>query len=241
MPRGDLKDTVSIDKAIFKKILKLKGYKMRDLYEIIQTLDSDYICSDRTLKRSLDNGTIRSVYLNKIAKKINVDPRFLSGDIYKYNSKYSTRNINYYYRDIDKFPYSREAYDKIRQQNIKAHLSSIFALFEISYEQFERLDFETQYNLQHDLFEAISTILGRYFKVDALGNKEMYGLEQILINLESYRETYYEHQYADTTLRERFSANPPDGYSRDDIKNMTPDELITLDMDIQLVAIDDNK
>ena len=88
MPRGDLKDTVSIDKAIFKKILKLKGYKMKNLYEIIQTLDSDYICSDRTLKRSLDNGTIRYVYLNKIAKKINVDPRFLSGYIYKYNSKY---------------------------------------------------------------------------------------------------------------------------------------------------------
>ena len=241
MPRGDLKDTVSIDKAIFKKILKLKGYKMKNLYEIIQTLDSDYICSDRTLKRSLDNGTIRSVYLNKIAKKINVDPRFLSGDIYKYNSKYSTRNINYYYRDIDKFPYSREAYDKIRQQDIKAHLSCIFALFEISYEQFERLDFETQYNLQHDLFKTISTILGRYFKVDVLSNKEMYGLEQILIDLESYRETYYEHQYADTTLRERFSANPPDGYSRDDIKNMTPDELITLDMDIQWAAIDDHK
>lgn len=241
MPRGDLKDTVSIDKAIFKKILKLKGYKMKNLYEIIQTLDSDYICSDRTLKRSLDNGTIRSVYLNKIAKKINVDPRFLSGDIYKYNSKYSTRNINYYYRDIDKFPYSREAYDKIRQQDIKAHLSCIFALFEISYEQFERLDFETQYNLQHDLFKTISTILGRYFKVDALSNKEMYGLEQILNDLESYRETYYEHQYADTTLRERFSANPPDGYSRDDIKNMTPDELITLDMDIQWAAIDDHK
>ena len=241
MPRGDLKDTVSIDKAIFKKILKLKGYKMKNLYEIIQTLDSDYICSDRTLKRSLDNGTIRYVYLNKIAKKINVDPRFLSGYIYKYNSKYSTRNINYYYRDIDKFPYSREAYDKIRQQDIKAHLSCIFALFEISYEQFERLDFETQYNLQHDLFKTISTILGRYFKVDALGNKEMYGLEQILIDLESCRETYYEHQYADTTLRERFSANPPDGYSRDDIKNMTPDELITLDMDIQWAAIDDHK
>ena len=145
----------------------------------------------------------------------------LTGYIYKYNSKYSTRNINYYYRDIDKFPYSREAYDKIRQQDIKAHLSCIFALFEISYEQFERLDFETQYNLQHDLFKTISTILGRYFKVDALGNKEMYGLEQILIDLESCRETYYEHQYADTTLRERFSANPPDGYSRDDIKNMT--------------------
>ena len=241
MPRGDLKDTVSIDKAIFKIILKLKGYKMKNLYEIIQTLDSDYICSDRTLKRSLDNGTIRSVYLNKIAKKINVDPRFLSGDIYKYNSKYSTRNINYYYRDIDKFPYSREAYDKIRQQDIKAHLSCIFALFEISYEQFERLDFETQYNLQHDLFKTISTILGRYFKVDVLSNKEMYGLEQILIDLESYRETYYEHQYADTTLRERFSANPPDVYSRDDIKNMTPDELITLDMDIQWAAIDDHK
>ena len=79
MPRGDLKDTVSIDKAIFKKILKLKGYKMKNLYEIIQTLDSDYICSDRTLKRSLDNGTIRSVYLNKIAKKINFLAIFIYG------------------------------------------------------------------------------------------------------------------------------------------------------------------
>lgn len=241
MPRGALKDTVSIDRDIFKKILKLKGYKMKDLSEIIQPSDPEYICSERTLSRSLNKGIIRSVYLNKIAKKINVDPRFLSGDIYKYNSKYSTHNINYYYRDIDKFPYSREAYDKIRQQDIKAHLSSMFALFEISYEQFESLDFETQYNLQHDLFEAISTILGRYFKVDALGNKEMYGLEQILIDLESYRESFYEHQYADTTLRERFSANPPDGYSRDDIKNMPPDELITLDMDIQWATIDDNK
>lgn len=238
MPRKKIKETTFINETIFKRIIKLKGYNIKTL-TAENPKNTDYICSERTLRRALKScdHQIRTCYLEAFAKKINVDPRYLSGEIY--DKLYSYAGIECYCRDIQKYPYSRKEYDKIRQQNIKAHLSSILSLFEISYEQFERLGFEEQYNLQHDLFETISNILPRYFKVDAFGNKEMYGLSKIINDLESYKENYYEQQYANTTLREHFLKKPPKGYSVTQIKEMTADQLLDLDRYIQWSTLDD--
>lgn len=226
MPRNKIKKTTPINETIFKRIIKIKGYNIKTLTD---ANPEDIICSERTLRRALKSSDhqMRTCYLDAFAKKINVDPRYLSGEIYE--RSYSYVGIEYYCRDIDKYPYSRKEYDKICQQNIRFHLSSILSLFEISYEQFENLNFEEQYNLQHDLFESISGILSRYFKVDAFGSKEMYGLYKIIADLESYKEDYDMQQYADTTLREHFFQHPPMGYSVTQIKKMTANQLLDLD------------
>ena len=67
----------------------------------------------------------------------------------------------------------------------------------------------------------------------------MYGLSEIIVDLDSYRENYYEHQYADTTLRKRFLKQPPNGYSVTQIKEMTAEQLLDLDRYIQWSTLDD--
>ena len=88
-------------------------------------------------------------------------------------------------------------------------------------------------SLQHELFRSIIPIIRKYFKQDGYGNKTMPNLEKILFDLEDFRDNYYEHLYADSMLREKYINNPPLGTSKKQIQNMTPDQLISLDIDMQ--------
>ena len=176
MPRKPVY-TIPINKAIFKEIIKRKGFNIRSLTDKLS------ICSERTLRRALDNGLIRPIYLNNIAQNLDVDPRFLSGEIFLNDPKYKFYSLDYYYHELNKYPFSRKAFDESQNLDIKNHLSNIFSLFNISYKQFENLDFEKKYNLQHDLFETIPQILLKYFSEDAYGNKDMYGLYQLVSEL----------------------------------------------------------
>lgn len=186
-----------INKEIFQAIIAIKKYSIRNLASL---QGEEFICSDRTIRRSLDSYKIRPEYLDKFAKFMNVDSRFLSGELY--TQKYKVFSISMYLSQIDKYPYNRQALDELRQKEMREHLSSIFSLFNISYEQFDSLDFDTQYNLQHDLFESISTILSKYFKVDGYGNTDMMGLSRIIYDLESYKDDHYTYLYGDIKLRQ---------------------------------------
>ena len=226
MPRKPVY-TIPINKAIFKEIIKRKGFNIRSLTDKLS------ICSERTLRRALDNGLIRPIYLNNIAQNLDVDPRFLSGEIFLNDPKYKFYSLDYYYHELNKYPFSRKAFDEAQNLDIKNHLSNIFSLFNISYKQFENLDFEKKYNLQHDLFETIPQILLKYFSEDAYGNKDMYGLYQLVSELENYYEDYNLHLYAENFLRKQFLNNLPKGYSKSQIRSMTTDDLLDLDQSLQ--------
>ena len=60
MPRKPVY-TIPINKIIFKELIKRKGYNIRSLTDKLS------ICSERTLRRALNNGLIRPIYLNNIA------------------------------------------------------------------------------------------------------------------------------------------------------------------------------
>lgn len=90
-------------------------------------------------------------------------------------------------------------------------LEQILALFEISFTQFDDLDFESQYCLQHDLFNALIPVIRKHFKVDAYGRKDMPSLERIISDLENYRDNHYLHLYAEEVLRKKFLEKPPHG------------------------------
>ena len=196
MPRKPVY-TIPINKIIFKEIIKRKGYNIRSLTDKLS------ICSERTLRRALNNGLIRPIYLN------------------------------YYYHELNKYPFSRKAFDELQNLDIKNHLSNIFSLFNISYKQFENLDFEKKYNLPHDLFETIPQILLKYFSEDAYGNKDMYNLYHLVSELENYYEDYNLHLNAENCLRKKFLNNRPKGYSKSKILSMTTDELLDLDQSLQ--------
>ena len=176
---------------------------------------------------------IRPIYRNNIAQNLDVDPRFLSGEIFLNDPKYKFYSLDYYYHELNKYPFSRKAFDESQNLDIKNHLSNIFSLFNISYKQFENLDFEKKYNLQHVLFETIAQIQLKYFSEDAYGNKDMYGLYQLVSELENYYEDYNLHLYAENFLRKQFLNNLPKGYSKSQIRSMTTDDLLDLDQSLQ--------
>ena len=63
-----------------------------------------------------------------------------------------------------------------------------------------------------------------------LGKKDMPNLEKILCDLESYRDDHYLYEHANTVLRKRFLENPPRGVTKAEIRKMSPEDLIALDM-----------
>ena len=72
----------------------------------------------------------------------------------------------------------------------------------------------------------------KHFDRDGYGDKERQSFELILYQLENYRDDYYEQQYANTTLREAFLKDPPKGYSRNQIQQMHPSDLIGLHLSL---------
>ena len=109
-------------------------------------------------------------------------------------------------------------------------LEQILALFEISFSQFDSMDFESKYLLQHDLFDVLVPVIKKHFKVDAYGRKDMPNLEKIIYDLENSRDEYYTNLYAEEVLRKKILEQPPIGITKADISKMNTEDLIALDM-----------
>lgn len=233
MPKNDVK-VIPVNKEVFQYILKKKGSSIRKL-GAADCID----CSEKTIRRELNkkSGGLRKQYLEQIARYLNVDSRLLSGELVK--KAFSSQNecLRKLYlqplEHIDDYPYFREEQDRLRSERIDETLKRVLSLFEISYEQFQSKSFEEQYSFQHDLFSAILPVMYKHFDSDGYGDKERWSFEAILCQLESCKEDYYEQQYANTTLREKFLKNPPKGYSRTKITKMSPSDLINLDLFLQ--------
>lgn len=230
MPKGEIAK-IPVNKEIFIAVLNAKGYSIRKFSE-----EHGEICSDRTLRRALNAHQIQNKYVDDIAKLLDVDPRFLTGEISRIDPKMSrVKNIpmQYYLAQINNYPYSRKELDDLQKTAIEDHLKNILSLFEFSYDQFENLEFEKQYNFQHDLFESIANVLAKYFKEDGYGNKERPALDTLILSLEGYYEDECELRCADTIIREKFIQSPPKGYTADKIRTMTREEILDLDMYLQ--------
>lgn len=230
MPKGEVKK-ISVNKNYFMAVLKAKHYSIRKMSDL-----HGEICSDRTLRRSLNSGKIQYKYIDEIAKLLDVDPRYLTGEIVRIDSNMSrveNVSLQYYLSQMDSYPYSRKELDELQKTAIREHLTNLLSLFDFSYKQFELMDFETQYNFQHELFDAIIPILAKYFKEDGYGNKERPALDTLVMDLESYYDNEYQLQYADTILRKNFIQNPPHSYTAKKIQTMTREEILDLDMYLQ--------
>lgn len=232
MPKGHVK-TEDVNKTVFMRILKLKNVSIRQL-----DAEPHIECSDKTIRRSLNNGQMRMNYIEQIAEFLDVDSRLLTGELVKKAFLTTDPNLKKLYMSplthIDDFPYFRSEQAKLRNEAIDEVLKRILSLFEISYKQFQLKDFEDQYTFQHDLFCAILPVIYKHFEKDGYGNSDMNNCYNIIADLESYHESIEEQHYADTILREYFLKNIPSEYTKDMIKKMSPAELIALDVDLQI-------
>ena len=220
MPKG-LTKKIEIDRDVFIQVLKEKGVSIRYLGS-----NELNICSEKTIRRALIDRKMSPDIFDKIARYLDVYPDYLSGKIHE---RYKRLHYDVKVLKSDKYPYIRKQLEDRRSKSLDSFWEELLLLFEISKNQFDNLDFDTQYNFQHDFFEAIIPIIYKYFDQDGFGDKELANAPRILLELESYYENYYELKYADEELREMYISDLPRGYTKNIICKMTPDELIGLD------------
>ena len=228
MPKG-ITNKSPVNKAVFMSVVKACGSSIIKLGEC-----GNIACTERTIRRSLNEGKMTPTFLDQIARHLDVDPRLLSGELHKQADSYGDdflKSMCLAQLRPENHPYYRKRKSDLDKQPVGQLLEQILALFEISFSQFESLDFEAQYLLQHDLFDALVPVIRKHFKVDAYGRNDMPNLEKIIFDLESFREDYYLHLYAEEVLRKKFIKQPPIGKSKTDIRRMDAEELIALDME----------
>lgn len=211
-----------VNKTIFYAILHSKKLSL----ESFDTEPELYICKDakQTIYRNLKHPDgFRSDYLDKIGKALDLDPNYLSGKLF---FSYHFNSLERYLSVMNRYPYAHKDYANYQKQNIKHFLSSVLALFDISYTQFEEFDFDKQIAFQKELLTGISNTIGKHFDRDDSGSKEMYQLDKILFDLEDYAEDHAIQEYAENVLRPEYLRKPPFIYTRDGKKKMVSREEI---------------
>ena len=190
MPKGTIKKTDVVE-SIFKAVVHECGSSIRKLGEC-EKID----CTERTIRRSLKEGKMTPRFLDQIAKHLDVDTRLLTGELHKKARSYSDEiliSICVAQLKAKNYPYYQKRKSDLNKQPIEDLLEQILALFEISFSQFEGMDFEAQYHLQHDLLDALVPVIRKHFRVDAYGRSDMPDLERIICELENFRDDHYIH------------------------------------------------
>lgn len=190
MPKGTIKKNDVVE-PIFTAVVYECGSSIRKLGAC-----DEIECTERTIRRSLKEGKMTPRFLDQIAKHLDVDSRLLSGELHKKVDSYSDealRSICVAQLKAKNYPYYRKRKTDFSKQPIEELLEQILALFEISFSQFEEMDFDAQYHLQHDLLDALVPIIRKHFRVDAYGRRDMPDLERIICELENFRDDHYIH------------------------------------------------
>lgn len=231
MPRGTIKK-IQVDKTVFMSVVHECGSSIIKL-GACAAID----CTERTIRRSLNEGKMTPCFLDQIARYLNVDSRLLSGELHRKADLYDNdmlRSLYLAHLKAGNYPYFKKRQADLNRQPMGELLEQILALFEVSFSQYEALDFEAQYLFQHDLLDSLVPVIRKHFNVDAYGRKEMPNLEKIIYDLESFREDHYLRIYAEEVLRKHFLENPPLGKTKAEIYRMSANELIGLDLDTSL-------
>ena len=227
--RGLAKKT-PVNKAIFNRIIYSCGYSVRKLGSL-----NEIPCTEKTIRRSLNEGRMNPEFLDAIAKHINVKPELLSGELHQKAESYEDdafRKVVISTLTKEKYPYYTKRKQELWSFSENGFVENILSLYNVAMSQFNELEFEKQYQFQHDLIDVITPIMFNYFTKDAYGHDAYPDFYKPQFDLEDFRDNFFDRQYADTTLREKFIRNPPRGYSVEQIRRMSPDKLIDLDMDL---------
>ncbi len=227
MPKGTIRKA-PVNKSIFMTIVRECGSSIIKL-GACEEID----CTERTIRRALNEEKITPTFLDQIARHLNVDSRLLSGDLHKQANSYNDeliRSIALAQLKAENYPYFRKRQSDLSAQPIEILWEQILAQFEISFSQYEEMDFEARYLLQHDMLDALAPVIRKHFAADAFGRTDMPNLEKVIIDLENSREDHYLNLYANTILRQRYLENPPQGKTKEDILRMSTDALIALDI-----------
>lgn len=79
---------IDVDKKIFMSIIKECNSSIIKLGEC-----NEINCTERTIRRSLNEGKMTPTFLDEIAKHLNVDTRLLSGELHQNANLYKNEYL----------------------------------------------------------------------------------------------------------------------------------------------------
>lgn len=237
MPKNKVK-TVNVNKIVFMIILKEKNSSIRKLGAA-----EDINFTEKTIRRALNNGEMRPELVKQIAKHLNIDSSLLTGELVKKaftakNEIFKDKYLEPLYH-LENYPYYREESRELSEVNydgmfvtggFQETMTRLLDIFDVSYKQYEELEFETKYHFEKELYEAMIPIIRKYFKKDAFGNGDSSAFIGILSDLEHWKDSHDDLIYADTVIRKKYLENPPKGLTKDKIIKMSSQEILDYDI-----------
>lgn len=225
-----------IDKEFFKFYIKTRRYTIKSLGEL-------GICTEKTIQRALKNGFMTTKKFNAFCNKLGVHPKLLSGEAYLGFKKTFDFSPQEFMRVIDsqKFTYSKYKEEKMSAIGINEILEKFLGLFSISFEQFQNLDFEEQYQFQYNLIVLTEPLLKKFFKKSITGEKIEDTISKLLCDLESYKEDHYFKQFLNIDIRKKFLQKPPKGYTKKDISKMSVEKIEGLYYELEMKILNEQK
>lgn len=187
------KDKVPFDRKCFEEVLKLRNSSIRKLGEVTGGIG----WSEKTIRRALIDGKISPKLLDAIAKHLDVDPKYLSGEYHRNAEKYEDsyiRALALYNLKAERYPYLlKQQRDKIDDHFLyDRYLENILIVHNLALKQFNDLPFEIKKKLQLELEDSICRILTKYFDRDAFG-KELYpGIYKLHHDIDNYDPEFKE-------------------------------------------------
>ena len=158
-----------IDKSFFLKIVHEKGYTINSL-----GIDPSIDRCPKTIHRYLSLGEMPIDLLDRIGKLLDVDPEYLSGELERrllcqdnVTSEQKT-TLERLWRITSRFPYNKY---EVLNLDYKRYLLDTLKIFNISSEQFLKLDKHTQKHLQSALATSIGNVIIQFFNLDSQGKK----------------------------------------------------------------------
>lgn len=158
---------IQISRNCFLRIIREKGYTVEALGQICE-IDR----SAKTIQRCLSTEEMPPDLLDRIARFLDVDPIYLSGE---YDRKFeeikdtlaNSELTHYLWTKTDRFPYSKHMVENI---NYSEYLINTLLINDISKNQFLELTSKKQKSFQFDLAAAIHSVILQYFEKDFKGN-----------------------------------------------------------------------
>ena len=182
-----LTNNVPINRQLFDAARNYRGVSMTELSKLPE-IDVD----EKTIRRIRKSQKTNSKMLNLIAKHLNVDPYWLTGQTLTIlpSLKHDTK-----YMDSANHPYS-EIKEQRKFIDSAKLLQDILILHGVSEEQYELLSEQQRNGFQMELDLVIQIVVFNYFSPFAkddnpfLSNKELYQLSIEALNTEAYKKLF---------------------------------------------------
>lgn len=164
---------VPINRERFFEVLKKRGSSIRKLGEAYDQIQR----TEKTIRRSLDEGKMPPDTLDRIARYLNVHPDYLSGAYDDKADRIEDQFLKELYKrtiDPDSYPYLLKSIDDI---DYSRYFEDILTMNHISMEQFKKLDPVDRVLFRQQMVVAILSVIAKYFPTDSLGHSTEEDLE----------------------------------------------------------------